>query len=111
MVYKLVDINGVAKIKLSDEREKTTLPGEKQILRIYTARSDGKLQPTLDVICLIHETEELLATFKDNKDSNKLSVYEAFGDNHPHIFTPARVEALSTLMFDCGKQTYEFPHI
>jgi len=36
MVYKLVDINGVAKIKLSDEREKTTLPGEKQIIRVYT---------------------------------------------------------------------------
>jgi len=29
MVYKLVDINGVAKIKLSEEREKATLPGEK----------------------------------------------------------------------------------
>lgn len=29
MVYKLVQIDGLAKIKLSDEREKTTLPGEK----------------------------------------------------------------------------------
>ena len=37
MVYKLVQINGFAKIKLSDEREKTTLPGEKQVLRVYTA--------------------------------------------------------------------------
>ena len=35
MVYKLVEIKGQAKFKLSDEKEKTTLPGEKQVLRVY----------------------------------------------------------------------------
>ena len=35
MVYKLVDIQGSPKIKLSDEKEKTTLPGEKIVLRVY----------------------------------------------------------------------------
>jgi nicotinic acid phosphoribosyltransferase len=29
MVYKLVEINGVPKIKMSEEIEKTTLPGNK----------------------------------------------------------------------------------
>ena len=56
MVYKLVDIKGVAKIKLSDEREKTTLPGEKQILRVYV---EGQEKPAFDLICLIHEVDEL----------------------------------------------------
>ena len=54
MVYKLVQINGLAKIKLSDEREKTTLPGEKQILRVYT-KHDGHLKPALDLLCLNDE--------------------------------------------------------
>ena len=35
MVYKLVEINGVAKIKLSDEVEKTSLPGKKKVFRVY----------------------------------------------------------------------------
>ncbi len=63
MVYKLVDIKGVAKIKLSDEREKTTLPGEKQILRVYVEDLE-KIRPIVDVICLSHEAEELLARYK-----------------------------------------------
>ncbi len=56
MVYKLVDIDGIPKIKLSDEKEKTTLPGEKQIIRIYTQGADGRILPELDVICLVGET-------------------------------------------------------
>lgn len=54
MVYKLVDINGVPKIKLSDEREKTTLPGEKFVLRIYKQEGDKQI-PAFDVLCLATE--------------------------------------------------------
>lgn len=53
MVYKLVLCNGLPKIKISEEKEKTCLPGEKQILRVYTADSETK--PAFDVICLITE--------------------------------------------------------
>lgn len=35
MVYKLVEINNVPKIKLSDEVEKTSLPGKKTVIRVY----------------------------------------------------------------------------
>ena len=55
MVYKLVEINTVPKIKLSDEREKTTLPGEKQILRVY----DSDRAPIFDLLCLFSEEAEL----------------------------------------------------
>jgi len=49
MVYKLVEINGEARIKLSEEVEKTTLPGSKSIARIYL---NDETTPSFDVICL-----------------------------------------------------------
>ena len=54
MVYKLVDINGIPKIKLSDEREKTTLPGEKQILRAYKLNGTN-YTPIYDILCMSSE--------------------------------------------------------
>jgi nicotinate phosphoribosyltransferase len=56
MVYKLVEINGVPKIKLSDEKEKNTLPGEKQIIRTY----DENGKPIADILCLIDEAQSLI---------------------------------------------------
>jgi nicotinic acid phosphoribosyltransferase len=35
MVYKLVEVNGVSRIKLSEEGDKTMLPSTKKIFRIY----------------------------------------------------------------------------
>lgn len=39
MVYKLVEINGKAKIKLSDEADKMSLPGKKKTFRVWTEES------------------------------------------------------------------------
>ncbi len=55
MVYKLVEINGVAKIKLSDEVEKTSLPGKKIVVRVFKEESS---EPAYDVICLPDENFE-----------------------------------------------------
>jgi nicotinate phosphoribosyltransferase len=106
MVYKLVQINGIAKIKLSDEREKTTLPGEKQILRIYTQDEKGHLKPSLDVLCLIDETDELLKKFNESTPGTEpLELFEAFGDNKASVVYPFKVETLSNLLLDGGKET------
>lgn len=35
MVYKLVEIHGVPRIKLSEEKEKITIPGKKKVFRIF----------------------------------------------------------------------------
>jgi len=56
MVYKLVEIKGEPRIKLSDEYEKNTLPGPKSVLRIY---EDDTAKPSFDVICLHTEEKEL----------------------------------------------------
>ena len=49
MVYKLVSVGGQPRIKLSEEVEKTTLPGTKVILRVYLESPDV---PSFDVLCL-----------------------------------------------------------
>lgn len=95
MVYKLVDINNVPKLKLSEELEKTTLPGEKQVIRVY---GDGD-RSLFDFLCLATELAEVL---KHNDASSPLTVCEPFTDK-THTVTPKRVEALSELLFEGGK--------
>lgn len=108
MVYKLVDINGVAKIKLSDEREKTTLPGEKQIIRVYVESGDGRVKPEIDVICLIGEAEGIIEKYNKGESGQIFKAYEPFGDKVAEV-KPVKVEALSVLMFDQGQITYDLP--
>ncbi len=48
-VYKLVSVDGRPKLKLTADREKTSLPGEKQLWRVYDATSRAML---LDLIGL-----------------------------------------------------------
>jgi nicotinate phosphoribosyltransferase len=97
MVYKLVEIKGAPKIKLSDEPEKTTLPGDKMVLRVYTAADD---KPSFDLLCLATEASALQANDKP------LTVYEVFG-KEPKYFVAGRVENLSELLFSEGKVTQQ----
>ena len=52
MVYKLVNLKGEARIKKSEEAEKTTLPGCKSTLRVYLEHSST---PAFDLLCLESE--------------------------------------------------------
>lgn len=56
MVYKICQLNGVPRIKLSEEAEKTTIPAKKVVVRAY----DGD-KPVFDILCLASELESLLA--------------------------------------------------
>jgi nicotinate phosphoribosyltransferase len=62
MVYKLVEINGVPKIKMSEEIEKTTLPGNKQVIRVFEDAHSS--MPSFDVICLESEKLEAIEHLK-----------------------------------------------
>lgn len=53
-VYKLAEFDGIPKIKISENTEKTTLPGKKQVWRVHY--SDGSPRGA-DVIALGDETE------------------------------------------------------
>jgi len=51
MVYKVCEFKGLPRIKISEEAEKSTIPGSKSILRQY----DESGRPKFDVLCLSTE--------------------------------------------------------
>ena len=58
MVYKVCEFQGVPRIKLSEEPEKTTVAGSKCVLRAFNA--EGK--PVFDVLCMASEYKNLQST-------------------------------------------------
>jgi nicotinate phosphoribosyltransferase len=86
MVYKVCEFRGLPRIKISEEPEKTTIPGSKKILRAYDAGNS----PIFDVLCLESEATPL----------SEMTVYDRVtGQEH----VAPRVEQLSTLIFSDGK--------
>jgi nicotinate phosphoribosyltransferase len=57
MVYKVVEFQGTARMKFSEEVGKVTLPGAKSVVRIYDA---DKTAPIFDLICLESELTSIL---------------------------------------------------
>jgi nicotinic acid phosphoribosyltransferase len=91
MVYKLVEIEGVATIKLSDEIEKTTIPGSKAVIRVYL---EDEVKPTFDVICCNGEEESYL-----NSVGKEISFRKPFSKETISC-TPSRVELLTELLYN-----------
>jgi len=57
MVYKICSLGGVARIKLSEEAEKTTIPANKVVMRAFVDTT-----PVFDLLCLQSELETMLKT-------------------------------------------------
>lgn len=55
MVYKLVELERIPRIKCSEEKEKTTLPGKKNVFRIFVS-SDH--YPKCDILTKENESIE-----------------------------------------------------
>ena len=51
MVYKVCEFRGLPRIKLSEESEKTTIPGSKNIVRAFSENEE----PLFDVLYLADE--------------------------------------------------------
>lgn len=52
MVYKVCEFKGIPRMKLSEETEKTSIPGCKKVLRAFDPETKV---PTFDVLCLESE--------------------------------------------------------
>lgn len=86
MVYKVCEFRGLPRIKFSEEKEKTTIPGSKKILRAFNKEN----RPEFDVLCL--ESEVI--------SEGNLKVFDRItGQEH----TAHRVETLSQKLFANGK--------
>eukprot|EP00004_Rigifila_ramosa_P023483 TRINITY_DN6596_c0_g1_i1.p1 TRINITY_DN6596_c0_g1~~TRINITY_DN6596_c0_g1_i1.p1 ORF type:complete len:578 (+),score=124.46 TRINITY_DN6596_c0_g1_i1:176-1735(+) len=96
-VYKLVEVKGVARVKMSQEISKMTIPGRKEAYRLYDANG----QPLVDQLCVVggevpHANIRTLCC-------------HPFQQQKRAYFSPARVEPLHHLVFEEGKITIEFP--
>ncbi len=90
-VYKLVELDGQPRLKISQQTEKLIVPGCKQVYRLWG--SDGTM--LLDLICL--ESEEA------PKVGTEISALHPSDPFKKALVTPTRVEALLKPLFMNGK--------
>jgi nicotinate phosphoribosyltransferase len=91
-VYKLVEINQMPRIKLSQEVEKLVIPGRKSVYRLFG--KDG-----LSILDLIQ-----LSTEDPPEPGVGVMCRHPFQENKRALVTPTRVQPLLTLLWDEGKQ-------
>ncbi|OQR98209.1 nicotinate phosphoribosyltransferase [Achlya hypogyna] len=91
MVYKLVEIGGQARIKLSQETSKVTIPGRKHAFRLVGANGS----PILDLMMRCSEREP--------QAGQRLLCRHAFDEMVRVYVTPSAVIPLHSLVWD-GKQ-------
>lgn len=96
-VYKLVEIKGAPRIKLSQEVEKLVIPGKKHLYRCYG--SDDT--PLLDLMQLDSEPAP--------KAGERMLVRHPFSENKRAYVTPSRIEPLLTLAWDGAKGGRQAP--
>ncbi|XP_034035284.1 nicotinate phosphoribosyltransferase isoform X2 [Thalassophryne amazonica] len=93
-VYKLVEVNGNPRMKISEDSNKTTVPGSKAVYRL----SDAEGLPYLDLVCLAAERPPeagcLLICHTLGSEDSCLSV------------TPAQVTCLRQDAFTKGEVTH-----
>lgn len=90
-VYKLVEINGRPRIKISDQPTKRTIPSCKQVYRL--SGQDGIY--LMDI--MVNEKEKELMPFED------IMAYHPFFDQLKSIVIPTKVEPMLTPLFMNGK--------
>ncbi|XP_026475526.1 nicotinate phosphoribosyltransferase isoform X3 [Ctenocephalides felis] len=89
-VYKMVEINGQPRIKLSQDVAKVTMPGRKNAYRLYGA--DG--HALIDLLQRTHEPAPMIG--------QKVLCRHAFQESKRAYVIPSRVEALYKLYWKDG---------
>ncbi|KAM3928027.1 LOW QUALITY PROTEIN: nicotinate phosphoribosyltransferase [Leptodactylus fuscus] len=98
-VYKLVQVNDQPRIKISEDQEKSTIPGSKAVYRLYD-RSD---HPLLDLMALEEESPPELG--------KEVKVYELSRGADDESVTPIRAESLHHIYFQHGQVVRPLPKI
>ncbi|CAL4122885.1 unnamed protein product, partial [Meganyctiphanes norvegica] len=98
-VFKLVEINGMPKIKLSQDVEKVTCPGKKSIYRLYGA--DGHA-----LIDLMHRTSEAAPVA-----GSRVLCRHPFQESKRAYVSPAKVEAMHKVFWKDGALQQRLPDL
>lgn len=97
-VYKLVEVNGVPRIKISQESIKTTIPGRKTAYRLYGREN----KPLLDLLAPADE--------KPPEEGTRVLCCHPFEETKRAYVVPTRVQHLYDLVWD-GELTGEIPSL
>ncbi|KAK9956978.1 hypothetical protein ABG768_014676 [Culter alburnus] len=92
-VYKLIEVRGRPRMKMSEDPEKSTLPGRKSVYRLL----DTDAHPQMDLVCLSEEPAP--------KAGVSLNYYPLGLDKTVQSITPAQVTSLRLDVFSCGQIT------
>uniref|UniRef100_A0A8C3A9I7 Nicotinate phosphoribosyltransferase n=1 Tax=Cyclopterus lumpus TaxID=8103 RepID=A0A8C3A9I7_CYCLU len=93
-VYKLVEVRGIPRMKISEDPEKSTVPGRKAVYRLV----DAEGRPFLDLVCLAVESPPEAGV--------SLSCYPLMCDSSLVSVTPAQVTCLRQEVFTKGQVTH-----
>uniref|UniRef100_A0A9J7WUR0 Nicotinate phosphoribosyltransferase n=1 Tax=Cyprinus carpio carpio TaxID=630221 RepID=A0A9J7WUR0_CYPCA len=93
-VYKLTEVRGRPRMKMSEDPEKSTLPGRKSVYRLLDA--DG--HPQMDLICLSEEAAPEAGV--------SLTCFPLGLNKTLQTVTPAQVTSLRLDVFTCGQITF-----
>jgi nicotinate phosphoribosyltransferase len=96
-VYKLVEINNVPRIKLSQEVSKVTLPARKDAYRLYGNQGS----PVADIL--------VKADSDPPQVGKRLLCRHPFDEKKRAYVTPTKVAPLLRLVWDCGKIASSLP--
>eukprot|EP00823_Brevimastigomonas_motovehiculus_P001118 TRINITY_DN11651_c0_g1_i1.p1 TRINITY_DN11651_c0_g1~~TRINITY_DN11651_c0_g1_i1.p1 ORF type:complete len:638 (-),score=181.35 TRINITY_DN11651_c0_g1_i1:153-2027(-) len=96
-VYKLVEINGQPRIKLSQDTGKVTIPGRKECYRLYNAKDE----PILDYMTTIDHPV---------KANQRVLCRHPFDSTKRAYVTPIKVVSLHELFWN-GKLTQKLPSL
>ena len=98
-VYKLVEINGKPKIKLSQDVEKVTMPGKKNVFRLYS--NDGKA-----LIDLLQRPDEPAPEV-----GKRVLCRHPFQESKRAWVIPAKVEPIYVVWWENGKVSITMPSL
>jgi len=96
-VYKLVEINGQPRIKLSQDVEKVTMPGNKNAYRLYSA--DG--HALIDLLQKVSEPPPAVG--------QKVLCRHPFQESKRAYVIPSHVESLYKVYWKAGKICQQLP--
>ncbi|KAF2363987.1 Nicotinate phosphoribosyltransferase pncB-type [Trinorchestia longiramus] len=96
-VFKLVQVNGQAKIKLSQDVEKVTCPGEKKIYRLFG--SDGRA--LIDLMQLVDE--------QPPQSGERVLCRHPFQESKRAYVSPATVQCLHKVFWRDGEVQQQMP--
>lgn len=98
-VYKMVEINGHARMKISQDFEKMTLPGRKEIYRLYGAKGDA-------LIDIMQTTDE-----PEPQVGEKVLCRHPFDRSKRSYVIPQKVDKLLQLYWKDGKVVKSVPDL